>query len=269
MKNFTWHFPEKMDEAVALVTSGRVKLHAGGTHLAGKSFKPGDEVVALDKLPLKYVKKEGQAIKIGSMTDYATVVQKLEALAPGHLLARALGRSATLPLRNRITIGGSLNLAPNWSDLTGPLLALDAQVALEGDIRGTFPVADYLSDNVLRKNSLIVEIILPVKSCNSWYYRETTIESDYPAFTLSVCANLDGSVVKDIAIAITGHTKRFMRAYSIEQQLKNQDVASLNIREGIGNPDLRFASSGKFSSDYLKHCAITQLERGLKQLLKS
>lgn len=269
MENVTWHFPETLNEAIALAQASETKLHAGGTHVSGKRLKAGEQLVALDQLSLKGISFEDDTIRIGSMATYTAVARKLEHRRPGHLLAKALGQAASLPLRNRITVGGSLRLAANWSDLTGPLLALNAQVAIAGKKTGTFPVAEYLTDSTLRKDTLILEIILPDAPGESWYYREVTTKTDYPAFTISICVSRQGSLIQDIAITLTGHTKRFMRFTETENHLKNREVSQVDIPAATGRPDIRFSNAPKGSGDYLKHVALVQLERGLHELLKA
>ncbi|MCF8230854.1 MAG: FAD binding domain-containing protein [Bacteroidales bacterium] len=269
MKNIYWHYPDSIEKALDLMRNNQAVPHGGGTHLTGKRLKNENGFVSLDKLDLKYVRKEGNTIKIGSLADYNTVAERLEKIEPGHILTKSIGKAATSPLRNRITIGGSLRLAPNWSDLTGPLVALDAQVKLEGDASGTFPVTDYLSKKELKSNTLITEVILPASSWQSWYYREGITENDHPAFTITILAKHDGNSLEDIRIVITGHTKRFAKATAIEDQLKGKELKQLEL-DGIAKDlTLKFAPAKGMSSEYIKHLTQTQLERGLTELLKS
>lgn len=269
MKSITWHFPNHIDKALDLMKNDQAVPHGGGTHLTGKRLKNENGFVSLEKLTLYYVREEENTIKIGSLTDYNTVAEQLKKITPGHILTKSIGKAATSPLRNRITIGGSLRLAPNWSDLIGPLVALDAQVHLEGEPSGAFPVSDYLGLKELKPNTLITEVILPDSSWQSWYYREGITENDHPVFTITVLAKADSSSLEDIRIVITGHTKRFARATAIEDQLKGKKLHQLEL-DGIaqGLP-LKFASAKGMSPDYIKHLAETQLERGLTELLKS
>ena len=269
MKNINWHYPDSIEKALDLMRNNQAVPHGGGTHLTGKRLKNENGFVSLEKLALNYVRKEDNTIKIGSLTDYNTVTERLTELAPGHILTKSIGKAATSPLRNRITIGGSLRLAPNWSDLTGPLVALDAQVRLEGEPSETFPVTDYLGKKELKSNTLITEVILPDTQWESWYYREGITENDHPAFTITILAKLGGSSLEDLRIVITGHTKRFTRATAIEGQLKGKELNQSEL-DGIAKGlDLKFASAKGMSSEYIRHLAETQLERGLTELLKS
>lgn len=269
MKNITWFYPENSKDAVERIKTQEALPHGGGTHLTGKRLHGNFKLLDLGKLDLCFVKKEDDRVRIGSMTDYHTVASEMNKLRPGHILFKSLGHAATTPLRNQITIGGSLYLAPNWSDLTGPLLALNAEVKLEGKASGIYPVKEYLENKALRKQSLITEISIPEIPWESWYYREARVKNDQPAFTISILIQKEKEWVKDLAIVITGHTGRFMRANSIEEYLRNKPLDQLKL-EGIGNElEVKFATPHHGSSEYLQHTLAVQLERGLTELLKS
>ena len=269
MENYTWYYPKHIDEALELIKAEQAIPHGGGTNLTGKKLKHEKGFLSLDRLPLHYVKKEENKIKIGATTDYASIAQKLSEMSPGHILSKSLSRAATTPLRNRITIGGGLRLAPNWSDLIGPLTALEAEVKIEGATEGVYPVGDYLNKRELKSKTLITEIILPDEEWDSWYYREGVTQNDHPVFTITILAKHDGSSLEDIRIVITGHTKRFKRITAVEEALKGQSISQSEL-DGIAKGlDLKFASAKGMSSEYIKHLAQTQLERGLTELLKS
>lgn len=269
MKNIKWEYPEQIEEVLDLIKDDKVILHGGGTHLTGKKLKDGNRIVFLDKLPLNDVKRKEGSIKIGSLTDYNSIAERLEEIDPGHILAKSLGQVATIPIRNRITIGGSLCLAPNWSDLIGPLIALEAKVKLEGATSGVFQVKDYLTQKELKSKTLITEVIIPDVSWASWYYREGVTKNDHPGFTITILAKREKNTIEDIAIVLTGHTDRFMRLSKIEDQLKGNNTDQLDLRNIAKGLDIKFVSAKGMSSDYVKHLAETQIERGLIELLKS
>jgi len=269
MKQIRWEFPKNIEEAVGLINENRAVLHGGGVHLSGKRIKDETTFVSLDKLQLNYVKRENGSIKIGSMTDFQTVSEQLNNVMPAHILAKSLGQAATTPLRNRITIGGSLGLAPNWSDLIGPLIALNAEVKLEGAVSGIHHVADYILQKELNTNTLITEVIIPSVNFESWYYREGIIKNDHPVFTITLLTKQRNKHVEDLVVVLTGHTQRFLRLNSIEEKLKGQDINQIEFDNVVKGLDVKFPSVRGMSSDYIRHLAEVQIERGLTELLKS
>ena len=268
MKQIRWEFPKNIEEAVSLINENETVLHAGGVHLSGKRIKDGTTFVSLDKLHLNYVKREGSLIKIGSMTDFQTINEQLKDAMPDHILFKSLGQAATTPLRNRITIGGSLGLAPNWSDLIGPLIALDAEVKIEGAVSGIYHVTEYILKKELKTNTLITEVIIPSDNFESWYYREGLIKNDHPVFTITLLAKQKNKHVEDLAVVLTGHTQRFLRLNSIENRLKGKETNQINFENIAKGLDVKFTSVRGMSSDYIKHLVEVQVERGLTELLK-
>ena len=111
--------------------------------------------------------------------------------------------------------------------------------------------------------------MIPDTSLESWYYREGVTKSDHPGFTITILAKREENFLEDIAIAITGHTKRYMRATAIEEQLKGKDIDRMDLDDIAKGLDIKFVSAKGMSSDYVKHLAETQIERGLIELLKS
>lgn len=269
MTEITWLHPENIEEISSLLKEDDVTLHGGGTHLSGKRLKGTYKFISLDKLPLRYIKQENGFIRIGSLMDYNTIARELQKLEPGHILSKSLSRAATNPLRNRITVGGSLRLAPNWSDLTGPLLALDARVSITGEVTEEVPVRKYLESKSLKKGTLITEISIPDMQWESLYYREGITKNDHPAFTLTILARRDGKILNDIAIGITGHTKRFMRVTALEAHLKGREFSQLDLGDICRGLELNFTPAKGMSSEYINHLMETQLERGLYNLLKA
>ncbi len=269
MKNIKWEYPNHIEEALDLIKDEKAVLHGGGTHLTGIKLKDGNRIVFLDKLPLNYVKKEEGFINIGSLADFNSVVERLNEIEPGHILSKSLRQAATIPLRNRITIGGSLRLAPNWSDLIGPLIALEADVKLEGATSGIYPVKDYLTQKKLKSQTLITEVIIPYISWYSWYYREGVTKNDHPGFTITILAKREKNEIEDIAIVLTGHTERFRRLFEIEDQIRGKNIEKLDLKDIAKGLDIKFVSAKGMSSDYVKHIAENQIERGLIELLKS
>lgn len=269
MTEIKWLHPDTIAAVLEQLKTDDAVLHGGGTHLSGKRLRERQKLISLTKLHLRYIKQEHGRIRIGSLTDYNTIVRELQKLAPGHILTKSLSRAATNPLRNRITIGGSLRLAPNWSDLTGPLLALDAKVSIAGEATDEIPVKKYLESKTLKKRTLITEISIPDIQWDSWYYREGLTKNDHPVFTLTILSRSDGKILEDIAISITGHTKRFLRATVIENQLKGTAINQIELQNISRGMEVKFTPAKGMSSEYIRHLMETQLERGLYKSLKT
>jgi len=186
MNNINWYYPNSPAEASTLMLRGKTILHAGSTGLRGRDIPSGTSLLDLSKAGLSNCTIKPAAITLGAMCTYADVVKALQEKIPDHILVKSLKPAANTPLRNRITVGGSVAFFPPWSDLMGPLLALDATVVLAGKNEGEYPIAAFIEKKELREQSLITSIKIPAGEWLAAHHREIRSVSDMPAFTITL-----------------------------------------------------------------------------------
>ncbi len=132
MEKLNWYYPEDLSEAARLVSDGNKAPHSGGTALIRRGFRGIQGIVDLSRLPMGEIKIQPESIQIGAMCSYDDIIRSIQEVFPHHILVQSLMNSASTPLRNRITAGGSVAAFPAWSDFIGPLLLLNAEVELIG-----------------------------------------------------------------------------------------------------------------------------------------
>jgi CO/xanthine dehydrogenase FAD-binding subunit len=252
VSELAWHFPDTLQEAVGLLSRPDVHAHGGGTGILRGSLARFRGLVGLRGLGLEGIRRDGGMIRVGASSTYAALARWMAGAEPGHILAQSLGGAATTPLRNRITIGGSISMFPIWSDLMGPLLALDAEVTLAGPRAGTWPLAQYVRARELRQGSLITEVAWRAQAHRAAYYRHVRTRVDHPAFTITVLAprgGAAGSGAEAMRIVVTGCTGRFVL---------------LDPRTGpAALSEVAFPARMGFSPAYLRHCAEVELGRAV------
>jgi len=260
------------EEVTGLLQEEGIIPHGGGTSILKGGMKRVKGLIDFRCLDLSYFRTVKGMIEIGAACTYSEVVDRMHEIDPCHILVKALSQSASTPLRNRISIGGSVALFPIWSDLMGPLLALEAEVSLIGKNRGRYPIGEYINKRELRKDMLITAVLFKQNAWNACYYRETRTRVDYPCFSITILVreknNSGNNVIEEIKIVIIGSAKRFSRLTGLEETLKGQAINSIKI-EGIGSAlDVEFVGRKALSAEYIKANAGIQLERGLKEVLK-
>lgn len=130
-----YHRPSSLDEAISLLESNpedRVVL-AGGTALIPHRLSSYREVVDLQQLPFRGIEREDGSLHVGALTRVATL-QKSD-LLPEHrldVLRRAARDKASQLLRNQATLGGEIARAEGRAELPVVLMALGAELKLEG-----------------------------------------------------------------------------------------------------------------------------------------
>lgn len=273
MKEITWYFPSNLEEVPELLKKERVLVYGGGTALLRSNLARVEGLIDLKALPLNYCREREGVIEIGAGCTYSQITEVLQKIDSHNILIRSLSGAASTPLRNRITLGGSIAFFPVWSDLMGPLLALEAEVALIGSSKGSFPLVEYLKKREIRNRSLITGIYYKKRELNSYYFRQSRTHFDYSAFSISILvkksASLSASRIEEPAIVIVGCRNKFSKLSSLEESLKNCSPDEVQIKDITGSLEVEFAAKKNYSPDYLKHLAAVELERALKAVLRS
>jgi len=289
LKEITWYFPSTLEEVPELLEKEGVFIHGGGTALLRSNLARVEGLIDLKALPLNYCRDREGVIEIGTSCTYRQVIEVLQKIDSNNILIRALSVAASTPLRNRITLGGSIAFFPVWSDLMGPLMVLEAEVTLIGSNKGSFPLVEYLKKREIRNRSLITGISFKKRELNSYYFRQSRTRFDYSAFSISILVKKSASpsgpgpasasmtssgspsasTIEEPAIVIVGCRNKFSRLSSLEDSLKNRSPADLQLKDIAGSLEVEFAAKKNYSPDYLKHLAAVELERALKAVLRS
>ena len=112
MDEIQWYFPDSLDQVPELLSREGVVPHSGGTGILWGGMTRVRGLMDTSRLELKFVRDQDGSIVLGSALSYS---EAAEALAKtDNLLARSLYSAATAPLRNRISLGGSITMFPYW-----------------------------------------------------------------------------------------------------------------------------------------------------------
>jgi len=268
-----WFFPRELEEVPPLLARDGIVPHAGGTGLLRGGMSQVRGLLDIGRLGLAGIRKDAALVSIGAGASYAEVAAAAAAWHPRHVLAQSLGAAAATPLRNRITIGGSIALFPYWSDLVGPLLALEAELHLVGAHSGWVPLAEYLSGRELRQGSLITEVRWREAELRGEYRRWTRTHTDRPAFSIVVLARRSGKTLRDLRVVLVGCSGRYRRLAEVEeavgQAMERVPAAAAHAlaAEAAAKAEIEMPARMGFSAEYLAHCARVELERSLAALL--
>ncbi len=253
-----WFFPDKMSSALKLLKNGYI-LHSGGTGILMGGVKNVKGFISLERLNLNYVKKEKNKIIIGATATFSDVINELKRIDKDNILIKSLSDAASTPLRNRITIGGSIAFSPSWSSLLGPLISLDAKIHLLGENKGSYKVSEFIMNTKIKKNSLIKEISFKNNFNDSSYFSLKRTSFDFSIFNISFVWNKKGKKIEDIRIALWGTKDKVKRLYKIEEYLKKENNMNEKIIMDLFKPE--FHTNIYFSKEYLLEIAQVELLR--------
>jgi len=166
-----FHRPTSVATALRLFDSERRagergKFVAGGTDLVVQRDRSLRWLVDLTSLPLRYVKRRGQALVIGATSTMADLERSaaLRRLADG-VLAEAAATAGSRQIRNMGTAGGNLANASPAADLAPPLLVLDASVVIATRAgRRTMPLQRFFRgvNRTTLNGGLLIEVVVPL-----------------------------------------------------------------------------------------------------------
>ncbi len=268
-ENLKWYFPSSLPQAVKLIQKPGIILHAGGTRILKTQSKNIIGLVDISNLKLNYIKSKTNSFHIGAAITFNELIKYSKENNCLKMLAAALSQAASTPLRNRITIGGSLKDFPLWSNLYAPLIALNAMMEIKGNKSGIYSVEEYVSEGMIKSKHIIKEIILPRKEEFAWkVMRFALLKFEYPLFNIAISLKLNGKMIDDSRLVITGVRNRFKRFKKAEKFLigKNLSLNLLNEIEKFVEP--KFVSDYKYSSSYKETIAKVYFKDLLSEIIK-
>ncbi|MBM9593661.1 FAD binding domain-containing protein [Roseitranquillus sediminis] len=192
--------PRSVEEAVAALADGEAQALGGGQTLIPtlrqRLADPGTLVSLSGIAELKYVRMEGDVLRIGGGTTHAQVAREAAAHYPA--LASLAGRIGDPAVRNRGTIGGSL--ANNDPSACYPAGALGSNATV---VTGAREIAadDFfqgLFETALDEGEIVTEVRFPVPEAARY---EKFIQ---PASRFALVAVFVARFAGGVRVAVTG-----------------------------------------------------------------
>ena len=218
-----------------------------------------DVLVDLNRIPgLSSVLDDGEVLRIGAMTRYATLMTDPLIAAHVPLFGMALPFVAHAAIRNRGTIGGSVALADPAAEMPALLLALGATVVLEGPngVREV-PADDFflgLYETAREPGELVTAILVPKANGGQRFafHEVARRHGDYAMAGVAVRAS-DESRVAFFAVS-----DRAVRSRSAEASLREGNTPDLS--------DIDFHGDQNAAAETKVHLARVVLERAVEAL---
>ena len=266
-----WYFPTKIKEAAKLIQKEGIILHGGGTKILEPQPRSSIKgLVDISTLGLNYIKTTGNTVHIGSAATFADVVTWSREKNKLAMLSASLSHAASTPLRNRITIGGSIKDFPMWSNLYAPLLALDATIDIVGKRSGVFSLEEYATSALIKSKHLVREIrVREKRNILSGVKIFHVVRFEYPIFTIAAACTMDKNVIRDARIFVTGVKKKLIRLVTAEKALRRESISDEVIDSAVDHVSLPFVPDYKFSASYKEKVAKVYLKDLLLEIKKN
>jgi carbon-monoxide dehydrogenase medium subunit len=216
----------------------------------------------------------GDSIKIGALTTHAALLtsEPLREVLP--IFHQTADLIADPQVRNRGTIGGSLANADPAADWPAVIVALKAELELAGpNGRRRIAAKDFFVDimtTALKPDEVLVAIHIPRPGRGAQFrYRKIRHPaSGYAVVGVAVALCLQGDIVSEAVIGITGATGKAFAAdaaaaYLIGKSLSGKNIASAAL---LASDQAECLSDQYASADYRKHLVKTEAIRALASL---
>jgi len=266
-------------EAVALLqkdTDGSKLVAGGHTLIPTLKLRLASPALLIDIRGIDELKgiEVADRIRIGALTTHAELLasESLREVLP--IFHQAADQIADPQVRNRGTIGGSLANADPAADWPAIVVALKAELELAAPAgRRRVAGRDFFVDimtTALEPGEVLVAVHVPRPNpATQFRYRKIRHPaSGYAVVGVAVALRLEGKVVEEVAIAITGATGRAFAAEAPSAHLIGKPLSGENIARAasLASEQAECLSDHYASADYRRHLVKTEVSRALASL---
>ena len=275
---FDYQAPTTVDEALAALASGGddVKVMGGGQSLLPilrMRLNAPDTLVDLSRIEaLRGIRDDGDALVIGAMTPYSDVVESVLVHEHAALLAKAVAEVADPQIRHRGTIGGALVHADPAGDVGAPVLALDAELVIQGPGgERTVPASEFFKDlfeTAVGEGELLTAVRIPKHTgWGSHYEKFVRVSHQWSIVAVAATVRADGGTISEARIGLTNMGSTPLRARAVEEALVGRSVDDLadacsHAADGTNPP-----SDLNGDADYRRHLATVLTRRAVAAAL--
>lgn len=277
-REFEYKAAGSIDEAVSLLAGNPgAKIMSGGMSLIPmmklRLLSP-ELVVDIGRVPgLDQIEDKGDHISVGALVRHAAVASSGVIAEYAKALSQATAWTGDKQVRNRGTLAGALAHADLAADSPAAALALGVTMVAQGP-GGTREIAaaDFFVDTLtsaLSPDEILVEVRIPKKGGGSAYDKlgRRGGHSDYAVAGVAAWVAMDGGVISDCAVAVTGVGTMPQLATGVMEALIGSGpdgvaAASERALEGITVLEDLYGSE-----EYKAHLAKVYVRRAVQQAM--
>ena len=281
--SFEYLTPSKISDAIAMLQKHgeEAKILAGGHSLIPamrlRLSEPGYLIDISGIQGLDYILEESGQLRIGAMTREASLEESQIVREKYPLLLDTAKMIADPSVRNVATVGGNLAHGDPANDHPATMLALGANVVVEGP-NGSREIGidDFFPDfftTALEPEEILTEIRIPSPPSGSGgaYLKIERKVGDYAAAAVACQLNIDsGGSIQKIDIGLTNVGSTPIRASSAEQLLqgKNPDENMIAEAGRLSAADSEPMEDLRGSAEYKRALVNELTQRAIKLSLQ-
>ena len=233
---FAYARPETLAQVFELLREhgDGAKILAGGQSLMATlnmRLSAPDVLIDINRIDgLAGISVDGGNLRIGALTRHAEVMGSPEVAEHAPLIAQAMPHIAHPAIRNRGTFGGSVAFADPAAELPACVVALGADLVLEGPGGQRRVAADDffqgLYDTALADDEILVAAEIPsiASGYKSGFMELSRRHGDYAIIGLAAHGRIDGGSFSDMRLVYFGAGDRPVVARSAAAALDGQST---------------------------------------------
>jgi len=272
---FDYLAPSSVEEALsALSESDDAKVIAGGQSLLPvlrMRLNAPELIVDIGQInDLQHIVDEGDSVKIGAMVPYYRILADPSVRTGLGLLHKAISEVADPQIRHRGTLGGALVHADPAGDCGAPILALDAELVIQGQAgERTVAAADFFEDlfsTAVGEDELLTHVRVPkLDGWGSHYEKFVRVAHQWPIVAIAAAVKTDGSTISEARIGLVNMGSTPVRASATEAALVGAEATADGVREAcdLAAEGTNPPSDLNGDADYRRHLATVLTRRAV------
>ena len=280
---FDYHLAQTLDEAIALLQQygDDAKLLAGGHSLIPAMklrLSQPEHLVDIGRLPgLSYIREDQDVIAIGSLTTYTQIEQSDLLKHHFAIIPECASVIADQQVRNRGTIGGSIAHSDPASDMPGVVLALRAEIVVQGaNGKRTIKADDFfigMFTTALEPDEIVIELRFakPAAHTGSAYEKLSNKASHYAVAGCAATVTLDADgICTSAGVTITGAATQTSRASAVEAALVGKKLDESTVAEAASHAaeDLELVADIHGSHEYRRQMTAVITRRTIMRAVE-
>ena len=240
---FEYARASSIDDAIARLkaSDGAGKIIAGGHSLVPMmKLRLAQPSLLIDvaRIPgLAGIREHDGAIEVGAATVHHDVASSTLLRDRCPMLAETAAEIGDPQVRNRGTLGGSLAHADPASDYPAAMLALDAQIHVQGPQGARQIAASAFFQDLftvdLRPDEIIVAVrFAPVRAAA--YAKLHQRASHYAIVGVAAALDVAGGTIRSARVGLTGAGSHAIRLTGVEEALAGQPASTTTIAAAAG-----------------------------------
>jgi carbon-monoxide dehydrogenase medium subunit len=264
MKEFNFHRPATVGEAVALVKGASAGKYLGGGQsllpvLKLEMAEPSDLVSLARITELRGIRTEPGKVLIGASTTHAEVAASHDVRREIPGLAHLAESIGDAQVRNRGTIGGSVAHADPAADYPAAVLALGATIKTDRRVIAADDFFTGLFETALAEGEMIVAVHFPVPTASA-YVKFASHASKYALTGVMVAKTAGG-----VRVAVTGAAAKAFRVPAMEAALTARFAPEALAGITVSTEDL--LTDSEASAEYRAHLIGVMARRAVTAVL--